>query len=418
MMQTHASAPAVAQPAKASHNTLPVATLRKQLTRLIQSAKQHVPFYARHWQGIAAQLATLQFPEQLSELPIVQKTDLVAQPAADLLDNSFSDLRLVIEKTSGSGGQPMEISKDPASVRRRGLRFLRALLSCGYRPGQRLMLISTRRSGGVMTFARWHYVDLRDEQLLKEYQQLRPETLYGPLTSLLQICEQAQRDTVALHRPSMIISTGEQMMPAQRALLAATFGCPVGDFYGMTEVGLVAFRRPQNTNFELASDDLLLEYLPLEDGHTIEKPAERLIVTDLTGGAMPMIRYDTGDLVCRDTGQPERPIQGFVGRRIDSIKLGSGNSVSPYRVTLRFEAIPSLRQYQVVQRKDLSVDIYFHCEEAHAGSVSDALSTALAELCGELTTRLHFQKHALHKVVGKFRPVQSEASPAAARLDA
>ena len=402
-MQTMAIPPAISSPAPT--NKLPATTIRKQLTRLVQTAKQRVPFYGRHWSSLTTPVAAMQFPEQLGELPLVQKADLLAQPTQDLLDSSFSESGLSIEKTSGSSGQPMEIVKDAASARRRGLRFLRALLSCGYRPGQRLMLISTRRSGGLMTFARWSYVDLRDEQLLQEFERLRPDTLYGPLTSLLQICEQAKNRT-GLHRPSLVVSTAEQMMPAQRALLEATFGCPVADFYGMTEVGLVAFRRSGTAHFEIASDDLLLEYLPLGDGLS----TERLIVTDLSGGVMPMIRYDTGDLVRRNHELAEQPIQEFVGRRVDSLRVNSSVSVSPYRVTLRLEAIAGLRQYQVVQRKDLSIDVYFHCEAAQSERLRSEVQAAIAELCGtEVTLRLHFQKHSLHKVAGKFRPVHSEA---------
>jgi phenylacetate-CoA ligase len=384
---------------------LDAASTRKQLQRLIQGAQQRVPFYSRHWAAGATPVQGMHFPEDLRQLPVVHKSDLLKQPVEDLLDSAFSNHQLATEKTSGSSGQPMEIYKDPATARRRGLRFLRALLSCGYRPGQKLMLISTRRNGGLMSYARWHYVDLRDEQLLQEYQTLRPDALYGPLTSLLQIAEAARKQSVTLHRPAFVIGTAEQMLPYQRELLETGFGCPVGDFYGMTEVGLVAFRRPRETAFEMGSGDLLLEYLPLGD----DQRAERLVITDLSGGAMPMIRYDTGDLVIRDPERPHAPIQGFVGRRVDSIKLASGAAVSPYRVTLRLEIIVGLRQYQIVQRKDLSIDAYFHCDEPDAPRVREALSAAIAELCTDLTVRLHFQKHSLHKVAGKFRPVQSEA---------
>jgi len=402
-VESHAPEQVAAHQGKAA-TAAPASTVRKQLTKLIQNCARRVPFYGRHWAALATRLSSMQFPEQLGELPLVTKADLLAQPPDDLLDSSFSDNSLSVEKTSGSSGQPMEIHKDQASVRRRGLRFLRGLLACGYRPGQRLMLISTRRSGGLMSYARWHYVDLRDEQLLQEHQKIRPDVLYGPLSSLLQICDQARRDTASLHKPSIVVSTAEQMIPAQRALLEATFGCPVADFYGMTEFGLVAFRRPQATDFELASDDLLLEYVPLAD----DSAAERLIVTDLSGGAMPLVRYDTGDLVSRNREQKGQPIREFVGRRIDSVRMPSGDTVSPYRVTLGLETLKLLRQYRVVQRKDLSVDVYFHCDERQVEAVRSDIANVLAGLCPGLPLRFHFEKAALLKVAGKFRPVESE----------
>jgi phenylacetate-CoA ligase len=374
----------------------------KQLSRLILAAWQRVPFYAQHWSTVGSRLPVMVFPEQLSELPLVAKSDLLAHPIVDLLDRNYGNRGLTVEKTSGSSGQPIEMYKDAGSTRRRSLRFLRALLACGYRPGRRLLSISTRRTAGLMSFARWQYVDLRDDDLLREYQQARPDVLYGPLTSLLQICEHAGSAT-PLHRPSIVISTAEQLMPAQRALLEAKFGCPVADFYGMTEVGLIAFRRPGSATYELASDDLLLEFVPLADDAT----AERLIVTDIAGGAMPLIRYDTGDLVHRDASD-RGTIREFVGRQVDSLKLGSGRTLSPYRVTLCLEAIARIRQYQVVQRKDMTLDVYFNTDEQHTDAVRRSISTGLADLCGDLPVRIHFQKQALHIGAGKFRPVQSE----------
>jgi len=375
----------------------------KQLTRLVSAAWQRVPFYAKHWSALAARLPAMRFPEQFAELPVVRKADLLAQTADDLLDRSYREHRLSIEKTSGSSGQPMEMFKDAASVRRRSLRFLRALLGCGYRPGQKLLIISTRRSGGLMSFARWHYADLRDESLLQEYQRVRPDVLYGPLTSLLQICEHARLAGEGLHRPAVVISTAEQLMPSQLAVLEAAFKCPVADFYGMTEVGLIAFRRPGAPTYDISSNELLLEYLPVED----DPGAERLVVTDLAGGAMPMIRYETGDLVNR-TADAQRAIRVFVGRRVDSIKLPTGEMVSPYRFTMKLESLSNMRQYQVVQRKDMSLDVYFHSDERYADTTREEISTTLAELCAALPMRIHFQKRALHKVAGKFRPVTSE----------
>lgn len=345
----------------------------------------------------------MRFPEQLAVLPLVQKSDLLAQSPHDLLDRGFLNHRLAVEKTSGSSGQPIQIHKDAGSVRRRSLRFLRALFSCGYRPGHRLLLISTRRTAGLMALARWQYADLRDENLLREYQRARPDVLYGPLSSLLQICEHAPAGNV-FHRPSIVISTAEQLTNAQRLVMERTFGCPVADFYGMTEVGLVAFRRAGTDAYQMASRDLLVEFLPQPD----EPTAERLIVTDLTGGAMPMIRYDTGDLVRRDLSQPTPLIREFLGRQVDSIRLASGRTLSPYRVTLCLEALPSIRQYQVVQRKDMSLDVYFNSDERHTESVGQAISTALAELCEGLPMRVEFQKDGLQKTTGKFRPVKSE----------
>ena len=374
------------------------------LRQLICAAWERVPFYAAHWEAAAAALPLLKFPRDLASLPLVCKRDLLAFPPADLIDRSFLDTRLSPETTSGSSGQPITIQRDSATVRRRRLRFLRALLACGYRPGQSIMLISTRRSAGLMSIARWHYVDLASEALFAEYQRVRPAVLYGPLTSLLEIVSEARRSTVRVHRPSLVISTAEQLSAGEREALRDAFGCDVADFYGMTELGLVAIRRPAMVRYELADESLLVEFLPSPDN----SDDQRLVVTDLSGGAMPLIRYDTGDLVKRD--KPEGAIAAFMGRRIDSLVLPSGRTLSPYVVTTCLERIAGVRQYAVIQYADLSLDILVHTHVKGVDDVRRVTELAIGQLCREpLTVRIHLQQEPLASVAGKFRPVRSEA---------
>ena len=77
-------------------------------------------------------------------------------------------------------------------------------------------------------------------------------------------------------------------------------------------------------------------------------------------------------------------------------------------MTLCLEALPDIRQYQVVQREDMSLDVYFDCAEQHTESVRQGIFTVVAALCGSLPLRVTYQKHTLNGTAGKFRPVQSE----------
>src|SRR5512146_2116456 len=87
-------------------------------------------------------------------------------------------------------------------------------------------------------------------------------------------------------RPRLVVTTAEELTAAQRRTLDRAFGARIADFYGMTELGLVAWRPGEEGPYRLPAKNLLLEYLPC----AADDALERLVVTDLSGGAMPLVR--------------------------------------------------------------------------------------------------------------------------------
>ena len=110
---------------------------------------------------------------------------------------------------------------------------------------------------------------------------------------------------------------GDGLKPVQRRII-----------YSMSELGLVAYSKPGFPGYQVLTDEFHVELLPATPGKRGE--LERLVVTDLEPGAMPLIRFDTGDLVHRDAsrglgtaGAPtsalaSAPIVAFRGRAVTS----------------------------------------------------------------------------------------------------
>jgi phenylacetate-CoA ligase len=383
------------------------------LASVLEQIQRDVPFYRKHWSTAGIDVRRLRLPGDLARLPLVTKADLLRSDVADRLNVKFARRRLTAETTSGSTGQPLELRIDTASARRRRARFLRALLSCGYRPGDRLMLISSRPSGSIKrvspwaALARWTYVDLYagDAELLREYVRTRPRVLYGPLSALLLLAQAIERHGTKVHRPAIVISTAEQVTHSCRRALRSAFDTDVTDFYGMAELGLVAWR-DSRTNHYTAQHGLALEFLPTADLPDFE----RLIVTD-PGGAMPLIRYDTGDVVRRDPAQPASPIVEIGGRQVDFILLPDGRRVSPYRVDGALSELPGVNRYQIVQQRDLSIDLSIGTTRSDIARVlQGAREALLSALFGEpVALRVHELPPSPVPLSHKLRPIQSLA---------
>jgi len=160
----------------------------------------------------------------------------------------------------------------------------------------------------------------------------------------------AKKTGCELYKPKTVISTAETLDQSTRTLLQESFGAKVYDLYGLTEMGLVAWQCPEQQGYHLSEDTTIIEF-----EHDTEYQSDKMIMTNLELKAMPLIRYQTGDLakVMEDTncacGRKSRRIERIEGRMIDCIRLSDNSVISPYRLTLALETLAGLGRYQVLQ---------------------------------------------------------------------
>jgi phenylacetate-coenzyme A ligase PaaK-like adenylate-forming protein len=278
--------------------------------QLLWQVYQEVPAYRSLWRAAGVEPGCLHLPAEFERLPIVGRADLQAFPVDKRCRGRINGgMRLA--RSRESTGPPIEVPLNPASRRRRQRRFFRALLHCGYRPGQRLLLLSRRATAGPARFFNWHYAQLTldESALATAYLEHRPAVLYGPLSRLLGLADAlvAHRDWP---RPRVVVSTGEDLKQSARERLSVAFGVEPADFYGLTETGLLAWRKAGQPHYRLAENEFLFEFLPVAEDFSLE----RLVVTDLGHAAMPLVRFDTGDLVRRNRAAVEPRVLAVSGR--------------------------------------------------------------------------------------------------------
>ena len=251
-----------------------------QLRRMIMEAAEHVPFYRRHWREAGIDLTRIYSSVPLEFLPVVTRADLLNAPPEERLDQRFRG------------------AVDKRTLQRQRARFWRALRDVGYVPGERVMIISDDALPTGASLMRWTRVDtsLDDEAMLATYSKVRPGVLYGPLALLTRLATRLAASTEPRWQPRLVVSTAEQLTDAKRVLLESTYGAKVADFYSTPEQGLIAYSRPGSAGYRSFDDEFVIDSLHAVPG----KGPGRLIVTDLVPGAMPLIRFDTGDVVTRD----------------------------------------------------------------------------------------------------------------------
>lgn len=163
-----------------------------------------------------------------------------------------------------------------------------------------------------------------------------------------------------------LLAISEQLTPSMRRRIEATVGAPIEQGYGLNEIGLVGVRCAAG-RYHVHAEHCLLEIVD-DDGQPCAPGAVgRVVITGLSNTAMPLFRYDTGDLASAAAGTCPcgRTLPSFgdlVGRysRIAYLPEGTLAQVGALREAL--EAVPpslarNLRQFQVHQYRDRSVEL-------------------------------------------------------------
>lgn len=127
-----------------------------------------------------------------------------------------------------------------------------------------------------------------------------------------------------------MLSTGETVTPEVRAACRSAFGAEVVDRYSCEEIGWLALQCPQHEHLHVLSPNVVLEIV--DDAGQPCAPGQpgRVLVTALHSHALPLIRYEIGDMAqwgpACDCGLAYPVIGRLWGRQREFITLPDGTS--------------------------------------------------------------------------------------------
>ncbi|MFC2083052.1 phenylacetate--CoA ligase family protein [Candidatus Bipolaricaulota bacterium] len=192
---------------------------------------------------------------------------------------------------------------------------------------------------------------------------IRPLVIWGFASSLHELARVARRKNIRLHSPQVIISSVETLYPEMRRAIEEAFGCPVRDCYGAVEVRRVAAECSQG-RLHLLGFNCHVEILDSEG--VPAKPSEegRLVVTPLHNRAMPLLRYDIGDMASMAVepcpcGNPLPVLDGIRGRVIEHFVRTDGSLVYGGFFVAMFYEHDWISEFQVLQQDVEDIAVYF-----------------------------------------------------------
>jgi phenylacetate-CoA ligase len=185
---------------------------------------------------------------------------------------------------------------------------------------------------------------------------LRPQLLTGePVSFAVAAAWQLPVNPIAL------ISTATALAPALASSLRAHFGCPVLDWYSLSETGPIAYSAPDGQGMCIFPYDLLVEIID-DEGNPARAGVEgEIVVTTFRNPYLPLLRYRTGDYarlmyVPTEHG-PEVRLFDLVARRSASFRTPEGEMVNPVDIARVVNRTGIYVQHECVQRADHSIDL-------------------------------------------------------------
>jgi phenylacetate-CoA ligase len=212
-------------------------------------------------------------------------------------------------------------------------------------------------------------------------------------------------------RPLAMVSTAVAMSHALRDRLAAHFGCPVIDWYSLTETGPIGYACPRTDAYHVLPHDVFVEVLDEEGGPAAEGVRGEVVVTGGRNPYLPLLRYRTGDWGRLDfapcaCGDPAPRIVDLEGRRPVLFRAADGALVNPVDLSR------VLRRFPFVQH-EFSQDAGRTCElvvrpVAGVSLDEDAVAAALRDLLGDVPLSVRVDSRLGDRTGLKLLPYRSE----------
>ena len=331
----------------------------KKLKAIVNHAYHNVPFYHDLYKKNKVRPEDIKTLKDIEKLPIISKANVRDNHQAIIAQGT--DLKKCrISKTSGSTGIPLKIVENQSSVdySRACVNF--AFFEQGVRLGDVLAdftHLDDKKWEYKRKFIDKYYLSIFNsyEENLELLRKIKPSVLYaGPFTSCLH-CKVAEALGITDIHPRTTIMQGGTLVPEIRKFVEKVFQTTVMETYGAREFMRLAFECDAHNGMHAISDAAIMEFLKNNEPLHSEEEGE-IIVTGLYNYAMPLIRYNIGDLGILSQekcscGRTYPLIENVTGRQDDFFTLPSGKISSWYRLYRGLISVPGIREFQIIQEK-------------------------------------------------------------------
>ena len=391
--------------------------VNSKLNETLHNARKYVPFYQKYWSECEKSC------EKLKNWPIITKQKINEFP--DLfIDTRFKKSKLYHDHTSGTTGTPLDIYLDYDSVKEQYALFeARVKRKYEIKLDETWAIIGAQRVTDVnrktppfwvynyassqlylssLHIAEWSVTDYVNA--LVKYQ---PKCIIGYTNSIYQLAL-VMKEHNQVFKLKAVITNAEPLYEYQEKIIAEMFECPVVETYGQAELVSFASRFPDGKIYESLDMGVteIIDIEKYEDGEY-----GRLIATGMLNKAMPLVRYDTNDLISNTKNHEDGSLPEYgkiLGRKDDIIILEDGRKI--VQIDGIFTSKLNILQGQIIQEDYTKFVIKLVPALKWREENKNIIRNSLIQRLGDVDIKIEICDDIKKTWAGKFRVIKSNCS--------
>ncbi len=313
----------------------------KLLRKLIHHCYNTVPYYRQLMDERGIAVDSIRKLEDIKQFPILTKKDIL-QAGDSIISSAYPRRMLRIARTGGSTGTPMVIYRNLFSIGNEHAFVKRQWSWAGLSVSDRSAVLMSRvvadpkkNKGCFYAYDPFmkelllstHHISLdQAKNYLETLKAYGIQVLVGYPSAIRILAEKLISEKISLQLKA-VLTTSENITEYERQIMSQAFGCKVFDFYGSAERVCYIFTC-EHGSYHTIPEYGLSEMVPIQarDGANSHY---KIVSTGFWNFAMPLVRYDTQDIVVKSEkkcpcGRNMEVIDSIVGREGDIIITPSG----------------------------------------------------------------------------------------------
>lgn len=342
------------------------AFVEEQFFSMLGHAIKNVPYYRDLVRVGRIDPRDIKGAKDINILPLIKKDQIRENPRY-YLAGGFKENDLIVINTSGTTGKTLKIFVDKDSRRYSYAFYTRLKLWAGIEGKPENVTFAGRiivppdvdhppfwRRNATMNnylFSSYHLSWTNLKYYVEALQKIQPYFIDSYPSSIFIVARYMKENGLRGIYPKAIITSAETLLDYQREIVEEIFQCPVYDQYGSAEQ-VVFVSQCEKGSYHVHPEFGIVEFLREDGSEAMPGEPARLICTGFTNRAMPLLRYDIGDVGVRSEkkcpcGRNYPVIEKIVGRNDDLLITPDGCQVG--RLDPIFKGLQSIKEAQIIQ---------------------------------------------------------------------
>lgn len=342
----------------------------QRIKQILKSSQKEISYYRNLFWNYDFNPEKFNDLSELNKLPILTKKDVIENYWE--INSSFRLKNSIKTQTSGTTGQILTsyTSKQQWIIEQAAI--WNQWKKAGYKFRDKICVLrsfegSKKNFLYMKSWKNWLYCSpyfLNEKNckiILKYLEKWKVNFLRGYPSSVVLLSRYAQKFDIKLNHLKSIFVASEFLSDADRKEIEKIFKVKIFNHYGQAETTCMFH--------QLFADDKSLYNLEYYGNSeliaTSKKNIYRLIATNLWNNVMPLIRYDTGDLVIKSSHGHNKinflKIDNISGRKSEYIINSANKKIPATQFYTYFSKIKHLERFQIIQnsKEDLQLNLKF-----------------------------------------------------------